>query len=165
MCTNDFYLCKDSSRINCTLACSTLGYIPCKNYVDKKICGSVNRKLVSMNKQHVLLNSHDDKFRFSNLLGRTFKGSDLLGDNDNDNYFTSSDKVLSSGMFNFLYCWKHFLANMPSVSIFTSTEPTGLLAQVKFGNLDEPTFPSVPLASNRTSGPKSVLFAINQLLN
>lgn len=44
MCTNDLYLCKDSSRINCTLACSTLGYIPCRNYVDKKICSSVNKK-------------------------------------------------------------------------------------------------------------------------
>lgn len=44
MCTNDLYLCKDSSRINCTLACSTLGYIPCRNYVDKKICASVNKK-------------------------------------------------------------------------------------------------------------------------
>lgn len=44
MCTNDLYLCKDSSRINCTLACSTLGYIPCRNYVDKKICLSVNKK-------------------------------------------------------------------------------------------------------------------------
>lgn len=44
MCTNDLYLCKDSSRINCTLACSTLGYIPCRNYVDKKICSTVNKK-------------------------------------------------------------------------------------------------------------------------
>jgi hypothetical protein len=34
-------MCKDSSRINCTLACSTLGYIPCKNYKDTKICASV----------------------------------------------------------------------------------------------------------------------------
>ena len=88
MCTNDFYLCKDSSRINCTLACSTLGYIPCKNYVDKKICGSVNRKLNTANKQHLLMN--DDKFKFSNLLSRTFKGSDF-GDK---RYFASNDQFL-----------------------------------------------------------------------
>jgi hypothetical protein len=41
MCTNDLYLCRDASRINCTLACLTLGYIPCKNYMDKKICSTV----------------------------------------------------------------------------------------------------------------------------
>lgn len=44
MCTNDLYTCKDLSRINCTLACSTLGYIPCKNYMDKKICETVIRR-------------------------------------------------------------------------------------------------------------------------
>ena len=47
MCINDIYLCKDFSRINCTLACSSLGYIPCKSYMDKKVCSSVlkNRDL------------------------------------------------------------------------------------------------------------------------
>ncbi|CAF0798424.1 unnamed protein product [Brachionus calyciflorus] len=50
MCTNDLYICKDSSRINCTLACSTLGYIPCKNYADRKICASYNKKTSLFNK-------------------------------------------------------------------------------------------------------------------
>ena len=45
MCTNDLYTCKDSSQINCTLACSTLGYVPCKNYLDRKVCENVLRKL------------------------------------------------------------------------------------------------------------------------
>jgi len=40
-CVNDVYLCRDSSRINCSWACSILGYIPCKSYMDKKICSSV----------------------------------------------------------------------------------------------------------------------------
>ncbi len=44
MCTNDLYTCKDLSRINCTLACSTLGYIPCQNYMDRKICASVLKR-------------------------------------------------------------------------------------------------------------------------
>lgn len=45
MCTNDLYTCKDLSQINCTLACSTLGYVPCKNYLDRKVCENVLRKL------------------------------------------------------------------------------------------------------------------------
>ncbi len=44
MCMNDVYVCKDLTRINCTLACSTLGYIPCKNYVDKLVCSSIAKK-------------------------------------------------------------------------------------------------------------------------
>ena len=44
MCINDLYTCKDSSKINCTLACNTLGYIPCRNYMDKNICSSINQK-------------------------------------------------------------------------------------------------------------------------
>lgn len=47
MCTNDLYQCKDLSRINCTRACTTLGYIPCKNYMDTKICASVVKSLQS----------------------------------------------------------------------------------------------------------------------
>ena len=47
MCTNDLYQCKDSSRINCTRACTTLGYIPCKNYVDTKICATILKNLLN----------------------------------------------------------------------------------------------------------------------
>jgi hypothetical protein len=81
MCTNDFYICKDSSRINCTLACSTLGYIPCKNYVDKKVCSRLNinglnspslsgRTLFNTNKQHLLF-GHDGE-QYTNLFSKTF---------------------------------------------------------------------------------------------
>ncbi len=46
MCTNDVYICRDrqSSLINCTLACSTLGYIPCQNYMDKLVCSTIAKK-------------------------------------------------------------------------------------------------------------------------
>jgi len=58
MCTNDLYVCRDSSHINCTLACSTLGYIPCKNYMDKNVCDSVVKySLLKAN----LLNSQKQK--------------------------------------------------------------------------------------------------------
>ena len=40
-CINDLYLCRDSSRINCSWACSILGFIPCKSYRDKKVCSTV----------------------------------------------------------------------------------------------------------------------------
>lgn len=44
MCTNDLYTCKDTSVINCTMACTTLGYIPCINYMDKNACANVLKR-------------------------------------------------------------------------------------------------------------------------
>ena len=62
MCTDEIYTCKDLSRINCTLACLTLGYLPCKNYIDMKICNNLaDEKLYynmkSNNKFHQLKNT------------------------------------------------------------------------------------------------------------
>lgn len=68
MCTNDIYVCRDSSRINCTLACLTLGYIPCKHYKDIIICPTVlkNKNLkFSGNFDASLLSTNGSKNWFS----------------------------------------------------------------------------------------------------
>jgi hypothetical protein len=65
--------------------------------VDKKICSSVNRKLMSINKQHLLINNNDNndnKFKFSNLLSRTFKGSGYF--DDKTDAASSNDKIIFS---------------------------------------------------------------------
>ncbi len=89
MCTEDLYLCKDSSRINCTLACSTLGYIPCKNYMDRKICATVNKKaskfysLKTNNKLYHNLFNFDTKNANSNKQHRTWHiGNSVIVFND-----------------------------------------------------------------------------------
>lgn len=84
MCINDLYTCKDSSRINCTLACNTLGYIPCRNYMDKKICSSIIRKT---NKFSNFKSFKENSFQFINSAGS--KEIDVLGSK-----FSISDSIL-----------------------------------------------------------------------
>lgn len=72
MCTNDLYQCKDSSRINCTLACSTLGYIPCKNYMDRKICASVNKKSINYPSSNYFRNNFNNDLNSSSFFSEKF---------------------------------------------------------------------------------------------
>ncbi|RNA41037.1 Low-density lipo receptor-related [Brachionus plicatilis] len=97
MCTNDLYICKDSSRINCTLACSTLGYIPCKNYADRKICSSYAKKsnylkLNSILKQIEEDNNSDNLKESSPFFGNArFSGSLLKN-------LPSNEKIIFSAL-------------------------------------------------------------------
>ncbi len=67
MCTNDIYKCKDNlSVINCSMACSTLGYIPCQNYMDEKVCASFLRRQAIQT---------DGFFHFGSLSGKSLINS------------------------------------------------------------------------------------------
>lgn len=81
MCNDDLYTCRDSSRINCTLACNTLGYIPCRNYMDKKVCSNVLKKAnkylssKSKDKGFQLISSSGHEI---NLFGSSFSVDDSI---------------------------------------------------------------------------------------
>lgn len=82
------------------MACSTLGYIPCKNYADRKICSSYAKKSNHLKIKSILKQIEEDN-KSDNLEGSysffansRFSGS-LLKD------FASNDKILFSGKFYF----------------------------------------------------------------
>lgn len=79
MCNNDLYTCRDSSRINCTLACNTLGYIPCKNYMDRKVCSNILKKNKFYNSKSINDNNYPTANQNEiNLLGSKFKINDSV---------------------------------------------------------------------------------------
>lgn len=84
MCINDIYMCRDSSRINCTLACSTLGYIPCKNYADKQICLKLFEKYPQLNKNYLNFNKYKDYLKYD--------------DSNSIEYFNNSFLIISIGL-------------------------------------------------------------------
>ena len=60
ICPDKFYICNDSSRINCTKLCFIKGYIPCKHYKDYEICGNhkPSNKRKRLKKRKNILNHH-----------------------------------------------------------------------------------------------------------
>lgn len=79
MCNNDLYTCRDSSRINCTLACNTLGYIPCKNYMDRKVCSNILKKNKLYNSKSINDNNNPTANQNEiNLLGSKFTINDSV---------------------------------------------------------------------------------------
>ena len=123
MCTNDLYQCKDLSRINCTRACTTLGYIPCKNYMDTKICASVVKSLQSkmMNgakfDKHNSGNNNDPRqpVLSSSFLENIQNMNRKLNVNNNNNLESSSSSFFNSETVLFTSKLTPFFASTPQL--------------------------------------------------